>query len=399
MMYGLNHSQVITLLLALSIALVSMFAIDIHLASLPYIAAAMHTNKQHMQLSISVFLLGMGLSILAYGPLSDKYGRKPIVIIGLFIATVTGFAQAYCSHINAFLFWRFLQGVGLGVGTGIGRTIFADILSGELLAIVGSYFSMMLTLSPLFAPIIGGYLQQLLGWQSNFIVISVLCIILLIVLLLFCPESNLHKNPKLSLRGMCVNYTTLLRHPIFVSSTLLTGIGMSSTMVFISTSSFILQTEFDLTPILYGWVTMIAGFSGFLGKLTAPFVIRRVTSIKTIQIGLCMITVAGLWLLPFTILEDETITILMIAVFVAYLGQSYIMPSVAAQALGKFDDKRGAAGALYGGFQTLMAGFGTSIIVMLPYKGSYLLAISYLFLSILGLVIYQYLESAVKNDT
>lgn len=376
-----------------------MLGIDIHLASLPNIALYMHTDKQHMQQSISVFLVGMGLSLLIYGPLSDKYGRKPIVIVGLLISSLASFAGADCITINTFLECRFLQGIGLGVGAGISRTIFADILTGELLVIVGSYFSAMMSVSPLFAPMVGGYLQHLFGWQSNFILLGTLTLILAIIFTLSCPETNLHKNSRLSLYEMYKNYIHLLQHPIFVTATLLTGIGMAIIMMYATTSSFMFQQEFNMSPILYGWATMIAGCGAFLGKITGPYVVTRITSLKTIKVGLYTILISGLCLALSTAVGHETIILIIFAVFIAYIGQAYMMPSVTAQALGRFHDKRGAAGALFGAFQMLIAAFGSGIIGTLPYKGSHLLASSYIILGILGLLIFFILEKSIHQTS
>src|SRR5436309_2599299 len=112
-------------ILAVSVifAICGMLGIDIHLASLPHIMAYMHTDKSHMQQSVSIFLLGMGVSLLFYGPLSDKYGRKPIVIFGLAFASIFSFASALSTNINTFLILRLLQGIGSGVCMGVGRTI------------------------------------------------------------------------------------------------------------------------------------------------------------------------------------------------------------------------------------------------------------------------------------
>lgn len=397
-MSNLTSKQITTLFIVLFIALSSMFGIDIHLASLPYIANAMNTDKQHIQQSISIFLLGMGLSLLIYGPLSDKYGRKPIVIIGLLIAALASFAGSFSLNINTFLYWRFLSGIGFGVGMGIGRTIFADILSGEILAMVGSYFSTIMSVSPLFAPMFGGYLQHIFGWQSNFIVLGIFCLILVIAFVIFCPETNLHKNHKLSVHSMYKNYIFLLHHPTFICATLLTGISMASIMVYATTSSFILEREFDLTPIMYGWITMVAGGGAFFGKIIGPSVIKRITSLKIIRVGLYAILIAGSLLALFILLNSINVAIIMLAVFVAYTGNGFIMPSVSAQALGRFHDKRGTAGALFGAFQMLLAAFGSSIVGMLPYKGTHLLASSYLILGVLGLIVYHILAKSLKQS-
>lgn len=391
----LTFLQFRTLAIVLIIALISMFGTDIHLASLPAIANSLHTNKVHMQQSISVFLFGMGVSMLIYGPLSDKIGRKPIIILGLIIAILGNFASIYATDIHYFLFCRVIQGIGLGIGSGIGRTIFADVLNREQLAIIGSYFSMVISVSPLFAPIIGGYLQTLFGWQSNFILLTILSLMALILYIKYCPETNIHKNKNLSLPTMLYNYLSLLKNHILIYSIILTGIGLSAIMVYTTTSAFILQNEFKLTPILYGWVTMIAGCGIFAGKLVGPSLIKRVTSLQTIKIGLILILMSGIYLTIISLCGYLTITNFMLAVFISYLGNGFMMPSVTAQALSGFKQKRGTASALFGACQMIIASSSSSIIASIHYNGSKIIAIAYLVLGALGLIVYDKLKKAL----
>ena len=122
------------LISAVLLAVCAMLGLDIHLASLPHIMVYMHTDQLHMQQSISIFLLGLGASLLVYGPLSDRYGRKPIVIMGMTLAIISSYVTALTHNVHAFLLMRLLQGIGSGVCMGLGRTIIADVLHGDRLA-------------------------------------------------------------------------------------------------------------------------------------------------------------------------------------------------------------------------------------------------------------------------
>ncbi|MCP4473879.1 MAG: multidrug effflux MFS transporter [Gammaproteobacteria bacterium] len=181
--------------------------IDIHLASMPHIMRYMHTDQQHMQQSISTFLLGMGVSLLFYGPLSDHFGRKPVIIFGLLLAAISSFAAAFSHEISTFLFLRVLQGVGSGVCAGLGRAVLADMYRGNQLTYMASYLGMVVALSPLVAPVIGGYIQAALGWQANFIVLSTIFILALILYTMIFPETNKHRySSQFSIARIIHNY-------------------------------------------------------------------------------------------------------------------------------------------------------------------------------------------------
>lgn len=389
---SLTTTELKTLAIIVLVAICGTLGIDIHLPSLPSIMNYMNTDKQHMQQSISFFLLGMGLSLLVYGPLSDKYGRKPVVIFGLLLASVSSLAIAFTHRIDIFLLIRLLQGIGSGVCTGVGRTIIADILQGERFVIIGSYFSMVVSLSPLIAPTIGGYIQHGYGWQANFIILSLFLFIIVLLYAVFCPETNHHKNRyAFSPRGLYHNYKSLVLHPLFIGCTLITGIGMAANMAYATTSAFILQLQFHLSPIAYGWITAIAGAGGVFGKFISPFFVRRYGTFLVMKQGFGLMAAAGLWLMIFLILHKIDVPLLMIAVFTVSISLSFIMPSAASHALSPFIHRRGSAGALYGSFQMLTAFVSSAIIGSLASNGIILLTATYIILSILGLAIYYWI--------
>src|SRR3990167_4118955 len=388
-----------TLSIIVVVATCGMLGIDIHLASMPHIMTFMHTNQQRMQQSVSIFLLGMGASLLFYGPLSDRYGRKPIVIFGLLFAAIASFASVFTTHINAFLLTRLLQGIGSGVCMGLGRTILADILQGDRFAVIGSYFSMFITLSPMFAPALGGYIQQRFDWQANFITLGSILTAALLLYTFFCPETNKHKNPMACTPTVIFhNYKTLLSHATFVGCTLMTGIAVSAAMVYSTLSPFIFQIQFHLSPVVYGWLTAIAGLGGFVGKFINTKSIQKIGSQKTLFVGFIFLLGSGVWLLFFILLKHINLSLIMIPVFFTIFAQAFITPNSASKALSPFHDKRGAAGALYGSFQMLAAFFVTGFVGLLVQDGVTLLALSYIILGIFGILIYYFMFMRHKES-
>ncbi len=378
-----------TVAIIVVVAVCGMLGIDIHLASMPHIMHYLHTDKAHIQQSISVFLLGIGLSLLFYGPLSDRYGRKPIVIFGLLLAALSSYATTFSTNIHQFLITRFLQGVGSGVCLGLGRTMVADVLQGQRLAATGSYFSLFITLSPLLAPMLGGYIQHWFGWQANFMVLGMFMAFALGLYAFFCPETNKHKNPHAcNPRMIYRNYKNLSLHRIFVAATGISGIAMASNMAYATTSAFILQVQFQISPVVYGWLTAAVGMGGIIGKLINPTAVRKAGSRKTLLSGLLLLISAGLWMLVFIATQSLNATLMLIAVFLTAIGQPLILSVTMSKALSPFHDKRGAAGALYGSFQMLVAFLVSALVGSLAHDGAIVLGISYLLLGTLGLMIF-----------
>ena len=327
----------------------------------------------------------MGLSILVYGPLSDKVGRKPVVIFGLGLACIASYATVWVQHVTLFLMLRFLQGAGSGVCWGLGRIIAADVLQGKRLAAIGSYFTLFLSLSPLLAPAIGGYIQHWFGWQANFILLGTIILAVLLVFMICFEETNQHKNPQAFVLGPLINnYLSLFRHRIFIGCALLTGIAMSANIIYMTTSSFIFQQQFHTSPIVFGWLTAIVGAAGIAGKLIAPFFILRLESRKLLIIGVSLLLFGGLLLSVFTLLQLVSIPIVLISVSMTIFAMVFIGGITMSMALSPFHDKRGSAGALFGSFQLLISFAFSAMVASFPHIGTDLLAGAYVLLGVLG---------------
>lgn len=394
----LSRNEFKILTITIMFAICGMLGIDIHLASLPYIMDFLHTDKAHMQQSISLFLFGMGVSLLFYGPVSDKYGRRPVVIFGLLLAAITSFAASFSKTIHIFLLLRLLQGVGSGVCIGVGRTILADVLQGVRLATTGSYFSMFISLSPLLAPALGGYVQHWLGWQANFIVLGGILTFVLLIYYFVCPETNTCLvADRLSVRRTLKTYLYLLSMPIFLCSTLITGIAMAANMAYATISPFVFQIQFHVSPVDYGWLTAFAGAGGFIGRFVNPTMVKKLGSHQTLFSGLLMLLIPGIWILAFNFFDAISVSLIIVAVFTTLFGQSCIVPNATSFALSEFYDKRGAAGAIYGSFQLLTAFLSSAVVGLFSKNGVEVLAVAYCFLGVSGLLIYSFLKRAVEH--
>jgi len=363
--------------------------IDIHLASLPHIMTFLHTDKQHMQQSISIYLLGNGVSLLFYGPLSDQFGRKPVIIVGLIIASITSFIAASSTSIFFFLTMRFMQGLGSGVCWGLTRIVAADILNMEQLSIVGSYITLFFSLSPLAAPVIGAYVQTYFGWQANFILLGCLLLIALSVFIVLVPETNHHKNPKaFSVAGLWHSYSSLLSHRLFIGCTLITGLITGATMSYTTTSSFILQKQFLLSAVAFGWFTACVEIGSITGKLLNTPCVKRFGPLHSILVGLLFILAGGIGLIALIVFHDMNPILFIGMVIVVSFGIVFVQINIMGFALIPFKKKRGAAGALYGSFQMLVSFVASALLGGMAGEGVSLLGGAYIILAIFALLSY-----------
>ncbi len=276
---------------------------------------------------------------------SDRVGRKPVVLFGLSLACLASFAASSAQAIVPFLVLRFLQGVGSGVCWGIGRIIAADVMQDERLAAIGSYFTLFLSLSPLLAPALGGYIQHWFGWQVNFIVLGGIVFLVLLLFIFYFDETNLNKRENaFVLKNLISTYGSFFRHRLFMGSTLLTGVVMSANIIYMTISSFIFQQQFHTSPIIFGWLTAVVGLASVVGKLVSPFVIIRLRNQKTTLVGAVLLLIRGVFLTFFGVIKFMSIPVVLFGVAIAFFSFAMVSSTTMAMALSPFHDKRGSAG-------------------------------------------------------
>jgi Bcr/CflA subfamily drug resistance transporter len=368
-----------------------LLGIDIHLSSMPHMMDFMHTDRSRMSQSISLFLLGIGSGMLIYGPLSDKYGRRIILMIGLCVSILANFASVLTTNIDYFLVERLIQGFGAGACLGLGRVIVADIVQGERYAIVASYLTVITGLSPIIGPILGSYIQLWFNWQTNFFLLGLFQILLFIFIIFSIPETNRHKNQSLTFLNLINNYKYLLKHPLFLGFTFLSGIGLSESILYATTSSFIFQNDLHVDVLVYGWLTMAVSLGIIVSRLLLPQSIRYFSLLGTIFIGLVLLLLSGSVLLALVMLESVNLILLMFIIFITLFSYPFIVICCSSGAITPFHDKRGSAGALFGGFQMLTAFVVSSISGLYSHDGILHLAISYTVLGMLGLSMYFFI--------
>ena len=262
------------------------FAIDTYTPAVPLMAQFFHESEGHVIWSISSYLLGFGLGMLVWGPLSDVVGRKVIIRIGLIIYMVATLSSTFCTHLNALITWRFFQAIGDSAGVGVAFTMLRDCYSGQhLTRTIASIIAMMM-LAPMIAPLIGSCLLQDQHWQNIFyFLFSYGCVMFVVVLWL--PET-LSINQRVRFSSIIKQYQLHLKNRQFLTLSLCASCSFAATFCYISTAALIYMSIYHIGKFTYSGLFAINAISIIIGSLT----LRYLSSKKTPHFIQCL----GLWI-------------------------------------------------------------------------------------------------------
>ncbi len=325
---------------------------DMYLPSLPALVTAFDSDVATVQLTLSAFLVAFAIAMLVYGPLSDRFGRRPVLLGAIAVFVLASIACVFAPTIEALIGARILQAVGCCAGPVLGRAVVRDVYGRDRAATVLSYMGTAMALAPAIGPIAGGWLQVAFGWQSVFWVLTGFSLIALIGVYLMLDETNAHKDPvATSPRGLLANYRALLTHRVYVGYVATISACYSVIFCFISGSAFVLIDVVGLTPDLYGYcfATMVLGYmtGTFLSARLGP----RFGIEPLILAGGLVATVSGGMMAVFAWSGTVSVATIVIPQTLAMVGVGLTFPNCQAGAIGPFPTMAGSASALLGFFQ------------------------------------------------
>lgn len=345
----------IVLVLAATAAL-GPLATDMYLPAMPAMAQALGVGAAEIQLTLSVYLAGFACAQLLCGPISDRYGRKPVMIVGLGMFGVASLLCAQAGSIEVLLAGRFLQAFGGATGPVLARAAVRDLYQPREAARVLSYMSAAMALAPAVAPILGGVLLILLGWGSIFLFMTVYAMFLALLLALAFPEP-LPAEYRRSIHPAVIlhTYGLLLREPRFMGYTLTNAFAFSGLFAFLSGSSFVLIDFLGLSPLYYGicFTVVVAGYAS--GTLISARLSRSTGIDRLVVVGLTVSVTGGslMAVLAWSGVYHVLAVILPHAVFMVGLG--IIMAQTMAGAIAPFPRFAGSASSVFGFMQMTAA--------------------------------------------
>ncbi|MBC3478206.1 MULTISPECIES: multidrug effflux MFS transporter [Pseudomonas] len=344
-------------------------AIDFYLPAFPAMAQAFATDEQHVQTTLAAYFLGLSIGQLAYGPIADRFGRRKPLLFGVALFTVASLACAFAPNLDTLILARFVQALGGCAGMVLSRAIVSDKCDAVASAKVFSQLMLVMGLAPILAPMLGGVLVNLAGWQSIFLTLSLFSAACLLAVGMGLPESLPAHIPRQPLSGALRQYFRLLSDRVFLGHALTGGIAIAGMFAYIAGSPFVFIKLYGVPAEHYGWF-FGANAAGFIlvAQVNARLLAKRGPAFLLVR-AVWMYLAAGLVLLGVAATRPTQLWPLLVPLFVCIASLGCIIPNASACAMNGQGARAGSASALMGCLQFSVAA-GAAALVGLLHDGS-----------------------------
>jgi Bcr/CflA subfamily drug resistance transporter len=339
-------------------------AIDIYLPSLPSMTLEFHTQNEMIQYTLTTFVIGMIFSQLIFGALSDRYGRRKILLIALAIFLAATLACIFANSIQVLLIARLFQGLGIGATFALARTIASDSFKGTKRAKVTASLSFVWSIVPMIAPLLGSYIQQYFNWRMNFIFLFVYVSAGFILFWRYLPETHTDRNiHALHIKTLARNYVDLFTNKIFLSGCFCVMLLNVTFFAYSTASPFLFQDRLQTTPVQYGWLTFIITFIYFCGSFLNNYLIDKMDFKKIAYAIFTIYIAAALGMFLIAIKGIINISVILVPMTIIFFCDAFIYPYFMLRAMNAYPQAAsGNASSVYGLIAQLGSFLGTAVI-------------------------------------
>jgi DHA1 family bicyclomycin/chloramphenicol resistance-like MFS transporter len=351
------------------------FAIDMYLPAFPAIARDLQADISAVQMSLMSFFVAVAVCQIVYGPLSDRFGRKPPIYFGLSLFILGGIGCSFAQSVEALIAFRFLQGVGSCATMVIPRAIIRDLHTGHEAARLMATTMLVFSVSPILAPLAGSTLTEFFGWRVIFWAIAVIGLGGLAVVFFLLPETRQESDDKKGVAQAFATYKSLLKDRHFLGLTFIGGFSQASFFSYLAGSSVIFIEHFGLSPSAYSLV-FASNAIAFIGSAQFNSVfMRRFGAERVVRTAIAGFAGFTSLLFLLTVAGIDNAYVLWGLLFLSFGCLGYVIPSTAVLALEEHGPIAGTASALMG---TLQLSTGAVMIVLVSafYNGTSLSMVS-----------------------
>ncbi|MDD2821553.1 MAG: multidrug effflux MFS transporter [Flavobacterium sp.] len=339
------------------------FSIDMYLPGFEGIANDLNTTVAKVSMTLSSYFIGISAGQLLYGPLLDRFGRKKPLFIGILVYILASLGCSFVTNIDTFIGLRFIQAVGSCAAAVASVAMVRDLFPVKDIPKVFSLLMLVVGLSPMLAPTIGGYVTAYYGWHVVFLILMGLGIIILIGAMIelpntYVPDTSISLKPK----PIITNFISILKEPQFYTYAFTGAVAFSGLFTYVAASPILFMTIFKVDPKTYGWIFAFMSLSFISASQLNSLLLRRFKSEQMIFGALITQTILSIIFLVAALNNRlglyETIAFLFL--FLACLGISN--PNTAGLTLAPFSRNAGSASALMGAIQLGLGALASFVV-------------------------------------
>ena len=356
--------------------------------SLPSIAHGLGITFGQAQLSMTVYLAGFALSQIFWGPLSDRFGRRPMILIAITTFLAGSLVCAFSTDLSMLLAGRLIQSLGASAGGTISNAAVRDAFSEEVRTRVFLQVNTIFALAPGVGPIAGSLVDHYLGWQYNFYLLAMLAVLLLIALFFRFPETNRKLNLDAAKpRVFIATYLSLLAKPVYLYYVLVIGLGFGLTYASLVEAPHLVITELGYPSKMFVVVAFCIVAAFIIGASLATVLSRYLSDPSLILSGLAIMLLGSLAIGVFDEFHFVNLTSMLGSISVIYIGIAFVVPVATARAIAPFEAIVGSASSLMGGLSMGLASLATLYVAMLPGRSVEVMFIAFSSISALGVLV------------
>ena len=345
-----RYSFIILILGAL--ATISPFSIDMYLPGFPTIAKDLDTTIDKVQLSLTGYLIGICIGQILYGPLLDKFGRKTPLYGGLILYVAASIGCALTTSVDQLIVMRFFQAMGGCVGLVASQALVSDIFPSNKRAEVFSMITLVIAVSPMIAPTVGGYVTVGFGWHWLFIILAGIVLMMIAGIYFFLPTGQMpDSSVSLKPRSVLNSYLTVITQPQFLIYTLAGGLATAAPFAYISGSSDVFMNIYKVSEQQYGWIFAFLAVAMIGSTQLNHVLLKKYNSQEIIKMTLIYQSVVGIFLILGVYYNWFGLYALIGIMFIFLTGQGLTGPNTSALSLAPFKKHTGSASALMGSWR------------------------------------------------
>ena len=396
---GTSSPARLALLLA-ALAMLGPFSVDAYLPAFPAIQQNLHASALEVQQTLTAYMLSFAVMILWHGALSDAFGRRSIILISLAVYAIASIACASVHSVEYLWVFRMLQGVSAGAGVVIGRAITRDLYSGAEAERMLSLVTMIFSVSPAIAPIVGGVVVTYLDWRSIFLLLFAFALLLLWLCQRQLPETlAAEKRQSFNPTSLWRNYRQIFVSPLFQLKAGAIACNFSGLFLYVASAPAIITQHLGLGSNDFGWmfVPSVAGI--FLGALAANRMAGRARAGHQVLIGFTLLIVAGISNVGYHLFFPPALPWTVAPLFLYTMGMSMVAPGLTLLVLDLFPHIRGTVASCQSFTMTMLSALVSGLISPLVSHSMLALAITQCGFALTGLLLWRIARIVSKNKT